>query len=55
MLRKDLQNKGVLNPNWKGPFKIAEILAPRAYKLLYLSGKHIPRSWNVDHLKIYYQ
>ena len=55
MLRKVLQNKGALDPNWEGPFKIAEVLAPRAYKLSYLSGEHIPRSWNADHLNIYYQ
>ena len=55
MLRKVLQNKGAINPNWEGPFAIAEILAHGEYKLSYLSGEHIPRSWNVDHLKIYNQ
>ena len=54
VLRKVLQNKGALDPNWEDPFKIAEILAPGAYKLSYLSGEHILRSWNANHLKIYY-
>ena len=45
VLRKVLQNKGALDPNWEDPFKIVEILAPRAYKLSYLSEYHIPTSW----------
>ena len=55
VLRKVLQNKGAVDPNWEGPFKIVEVLAPGAYKLSYLSGEHIPRSEYTDLLKIYYQ
>ena len=51
VLRKVLQNKGVLDPSCKSPFKITEILASKAYKLSYLSGEYIPRSWNAYHLK----
>ena len=42
MLRKVLKNTGALDPSWEGPFKIAEVLAPGAYKLSYLSKDHIP-------------
>ena len=55
MFRKVLQNKGALDPSWEGPFKIAKVLTPKAYKLSYLSGEQISRSWNVIHLNIYYQ
>ena len=55
VLRKILHNKGAIDPGWEGPFKIAKVLIPGAYKLSYLSGEHIPRSRNTDHLKIYYQ
>ena len=55
MLRRIIHNKGALDPNWEGPYKIVEVLTPGAYKLAYLSGEHILRSWNVDHLKFYYQ
>ena len=44
VLRKVLQNKGALDPNWEDQFKIAKILALGAYKLSYFSGEHIPRS-----------
>ena len=54
MLRKVLHNKA-LDPSWEGPYKIAEMLTSGAYKLSYLSGEHIPRSWNANHLKMYYQ
>ena len=55
VLRKVLHNKGALDPSWEGLFKIVEVLTPRAYRLSYLSRKQIPQSWNVDHLKMYYQ
>ena len=55
ILRKTLHNKGALDLGWEGPFKIVKVLTQRAYKLLYLSGEPIPRSWNANHLKMYYQ
>ena len=55
VLRKVLHNKGALDLGWEGSFKITEVLTPRAYKSSLLSGEQIPRSWNADHLKMYYQ
>ena len=49
---KILQNKGALDLGWKGSFKIAKVLTPGAYKLSYLNGEQIPRSWNADNLKM---
>ena len=55
ILRKVLHNKGALDPGWEGPFKIIDVLTPSAYKLVHLYGEQILRSWNTDHLKMYYQ
>ena len=50
---------GVLGPNWEGPYQVVEVLDSRVYKL----GKYdekmqlilVPRYWNGEHLKKYYQ
>ena len=60
VLRKVLPNTnevnvGVLGPNWEGPYIIAEVLQPRTYKIKRLDGKLVPRSWNAEHLRSYYQ
>ena len=55
VLRKVLHNKGALDPNWEGLYKIAGILIPNTYKLAYLNEDWVPRSWNTNHLKMYYQ
>nr|KYP72951.1 Retrovirus-related Pol polyprotein from transposon 412 family [Cajanus cajan] len=51
--RKDLRH-GKLAPNWDEPFRIRHNLNNGAYKLEYLSGEPIPRTWNSTHLKMYY-
>ena len=48
-------NAGVLGPNWEGPYIIAEVLRPGTYRLKLLDNKLVPRSWNVEHLRSYYQ
>ena len=55
IFRKVLHNKGALDLDWEGPFKIAEVLTPSAFKLANLNRVQIPRSWNADNLKMYYQ
>ena len=50
---------GVLGPNWEGPYQVVEVLDSEAYKL----GKYdekmqlilVPRYWNGEHLRKYYQ
>ena len=49
------QAAGVLGPNWEGPYQIEEVLHPGTYKLAYLNGDLIPRYWNGEHLRKYYQ
>ncbi|KAK3001975.1 hypothetical protein RJ639_022284 [Escallonia herrerae] len=46
---------GKLSPNWEGPYKISKVLRPGAYSLETLSGEAIPRTWNADNLRPYYQ
>ncbi|KAK3019219.1 hypothetical protein RJ639_004873 [Escallonia herrerae] len=46
---------GKLSPNWEGPYKISKVLRPGAYSLETLSGEAIPRTWNADNLRRYYQ
>ncbi|CAA7027685.1 unnamed protein product [Microthlaspi erraticum] len=58
-LRKVFQNTAELNAgklgtNWEGPYKITDIMRPRAYKLEGIDGKTIQKPWNVMHLKKYY-
>ena len=52
---KVLYNKEALHPKWEGWYKIAGILTQGAYQLAHLNGDRVPRSWNTDHLKMYYQ
>ncbi|XP_020236489.1 uncharacterized protein LOC109816038 [Cajanus cajan] len=51
--RKD-PRQGKFAPNWDGPYRIRHNLNNGAYKLEYLSGEPIPRTWNASHLKVYY-
>ncbi|GAV90019.1 hypothetical protein CFOL_v3_33428, partial [Cephalotus follicularis] len=47
--------RGKLAPNWEGPYKVKKVLRPGTFKLETLGGKEIPRAWNVEHLRKYYQ
>nr|KYP49937.1 Retrotransposable element Tf2 [Cajanus cajan] len=51
--RRD-RTQGKLAPNWDGPFQVRHNLNNGAYKLEELSGKIVPRTWNVTHLKHYF-
>ena len=46
---------GVLGPNWEGPYEVETVIRPRVYKLARLGGGLVPRAWNAEHLKKYYQ
>ena len=48
-------NTGVFGPNWESSYIIVEVIQPGTYKLKWLDGKLVPRSWNVEHLRPYYQ
>ncbi|GAV58361.1 hypothetical protein CFOL_v3_01895 [Cephalotus follicularis] len=47
--------RGKLAPNWEGPYKVKRVLRPGTFKLETLGGREIPRAWNAEHLRKYYQ
>ena len=60
MLRKFLPNTrdpgaGVLGANWEGPYQVSQVVPPNTYKLAHLDDTMVPRAWNAEHLKKYYQ
>ncbi|GAV82163.1 hypothetical protein CFOL_v3_25616 [Cephalotus follicularis] len=46
---------GKLAPNWEGSYKVKTVLRPRTFKLETLGGREIPRAWNAEYLRKYYQ
>ena len=46
--------EGKFNANWEGPFKIKENLQNGAYRLEQLNGREVPKTWNANHLKMYF-
>ena len=60
VLRKVLPNTqeagaGALGPNWEGPYKIVKVLQPGTYRLARMDDTELPRAWNAEHLRKYYQ
>lgn len=51
---RKIKDHGKLAAKWEGPFRIRESLGNGAYRLAYLTGKHIPNTWNASHLKFYF-
>ncbi|GAV60511.1 hypothetical protein CFOL_v3_04041, partial [Cephalotus follicularis] len=47
--------RGKLAPNLEGPYKVKRVLRPGTFKLETLRGREIPRAWNAEHLRKYYQ
>ncbi|GAV83088.1 hypothetical protein CFOL_v3_26539 [Cephalotus follicularis] len=47
--------RGKLAPNWEGPYKVKSVLCPGTFKLETLGGREIPRVWNAEHMRKYYQ
>ena len=48
-------NAGVLGPNWEGPYIVTDVLRLGTYRLKRLDGKTVPRSWNAELFRPYYQ
>ncbi|XP_016192308.1 uncharacterized protein LOC107633185 [Arachis ipaensis] len=46
--------EGKLGANWKGPYRVKEVLDKGAYRLERLDGKDIPRTWNAGNLRRFY-
>ena len=43
-----------LSPPWEGPYVIAEILRPGAYKLKTIDGEVFTNAWNIEQLRRIY-
>ena len=46
---------GKLRPNWEGPYILSHVVRPGNYELQTGEGKVLSHSWNVEHLKRFYQ
>ena len=60
VLRKVFKNTvdpvaGKFQANWEGPYIVTRVSKSGSYALDKLDGTHVPRMWNVIHLKRYYQ
>ena len=51
---KDL-SQGKLGLAWEGPYEVICHSREGSYCLKSLDGQELPRSWNIEHLKKYYQ
>ncbi|XP_074353059.1 uncharacterized protein LOC141692229 [Apium graveolens] len=60
VLRKVMPNTknpqhGVFGANWEGPYRIKVILWKGTYHLEDMDGKLLPRPWNAEYFRKYYQ
>ena len=46
---------GKLEPNWEGPYRVINCKRQGSYYLETLDGRKLEHSWNVEHLRRYYQ
>jgi hypothetical protein len=44
-----------LSSPWEGPFIITEVISPSTYQLQWGDGQGVPNSWNMEHLRRFYQ
>ena len=44
-----------LSPPWEGPYVVAEVLQPGAYKLKTIDGKVFTNAWNIEQLHRFYR
>nr|GEU86269.1 reverse transcriptase domain-containing protein [Tanacetum cinerariifolium] len=42
---------GKLGPKWEGPYEVTKALGDGAYKLRFMDGTVLPRTWNITNLK----
>ncbi|XP_072081110.1 uncharacterized protein [Arachis hypogaea] len=53
-IRLPTQGEGKLTVNWKGPYRVKEVIGKGAYKLEKLDSKEVPRTWNAGNLRRFY-
>ena len=56
VLRKVQTNKGrhKLSPPWEGPYTVAQLLRPGAYRLRDDNGNVLSNAWNIEQLRRFY-
>ena len=58
LIRNDIgttrPGEGKLAANWKGPYRVIEVLGKGYYRLSELNGRELPRSWHACNLRRYY-
>ncbi|KAK8957147.1 hypothetical protein KSP39_PZI000273 [Platanthera zijinensis] len=47
------QNK--LIAAWEGPYVVTAVVKPRTFKIINAEGKTLPRTWNAQNLRRFYQ
>ena len=47
--------QGKLGLTWEGPYLAIHYFRQGSYHLETLDGQRLPRPWNIEHLKKYYQ
>ena len=52
---KDSSGTGKLGPNWEGPYQISEATTKGTYMIKDMQEKKLPRYWNTDSIRKYYQ
>lgn len=50
-----VQAHGVFGANWEGPYKVYSVINEGTYYLTNMDDKVLPRAWNAEHLRKYYQ
>ena len=53
-IRTTRPGEGKLAANWKGPYRVIEVLGKGYYRLSELDGRELPRSWHASNLRRYY-
>ena len=54
-IRKGNSGTGKFGPNWEGPYQISEAITKGVYRIKDMQGKELPRYWNSDSMRKYYQ
>ncbi|PKU60509.1 hypothetical protein MA16_Dca027784 [Dendrobium catenatum] len=52
---KGPQRNKLSPPLWEGSYLVAAMVKPGTFKLKDAEGKMLPRTWNIENLRKYYQ
>ena len=52
---KSSSRTGKLGPNWKETYQISEVTTKEAYRIKDMQGRELPRYWNSDCMRKFYQ